>query len=258
MARRKILEEPKVQGAPEWIVTFTDMVSLLVTFFVLLMTFSSIEEFERLRVDGWLTGTRGNLKQIGGHIARETLDHDIVASTDIRRGANLPHTRPFEHLEENLEEMGQTKAEDELEYDFKAIGDGLQIAFDPECGFAPGSTEVNDALRASLEQLSDVLQYYPHLVVVEGFTDGGFKPTPEHPSAESLSLARALAAIDVMTGSSDLLPELLQAAGLGSTRPRGDDETLEGRLRNRRVEVRVIALSGARVQTLEAEDREVR
>ena len=40
-----IEEDPGVEGAPEWITTFVDMISLLVTFFILLYTFSSIEEF---------------------------------------------------------------------------------------------------------------------------------------------------------------------------------------------------------------------
>ena len=67
--KKKRPEDPGPKGAPEWVVTFTDMISLLVTFFVLLMTFSSIEDYDRLRVDGFLTGTRGNIKQIGGQKA---------------------------------------------------------------------------------------------------------------------------------------------------------------------------------------------
>ena len=44
---------------PEWIVTFSDMISLLVTFFVLLMTFSSLEEDDVIKVKGAMTGTPG-------------------------------------------------------------------------------------------------------------------------------------------------------------------------------------------------------
>ncbi len=254
--KKKKVEASGPPGAPQWVVTFTDMISLLVTFFVLLMTFSSVEEFDRLQVDGWLTGTRGNIKQIGGHIARETLDDDIVSATDIRRGANHPHSRPFQHLEENLEEMGQKKAEEDVELDFNELQDGVQIVFGEECGFAPGSAEVNAELEKSLAQLADVMQYYPHLVLVEGFTDGAFKPTPEHPTAESLSMARALAAIEVMMESGAVNPALMQAAGLANTRTLGDDATLEGRTLNRRVEVRVISLSKVRANALEADHRE--
>jgi len=240
-------------GAPEWIVTFTDMISLLVTFFVLLMTFSSIEDFDRLKVDGWLGSTRGVLRNVGGHLAREAALDDIVAATDILRGADVPHTRPPEALQENIEEMGQRETEDHLPYDFNDIADGLQIRFGDDCAFAPGSTEVNEELRRSLGELARILQHYPHLVVVEGYTDAAFRPTPRWPTAEALSVGRARAAVRTMLAESELSPRLLQLAGRGTESPRADDATPEGRRSNRRVEVRVISLSRARVDFIEAE-----
>ncbi len=257
MPRKKLVhEEAGPKGAPDWIVTFTDMISLLVTFFVLLMTFSSMEDYDRLRVDGWLRGGFSPIDQIGGDLAYESPEDDIVSATDARRGANRPHSRPFQHLEQNLAEMGQTQRADELEVDFSALGDGLQIVFGPACSFEPGSARVGVELEKRLSELADVLRYYPHLVVVEGFTDGAFKPTELHPDAHSLGMARALAAVDVMLASGELTSELLQAATLGSTRPRADDRTPEGRRENRRVEIRVISLSKGRADHLESERRE--
>ena len=253
--KKKQAEEAGPPGAPEWVVTFTDMISLLVTFFVLLMTFSSIEKYNRLRVDGWLRGTKGVINDVGGDFAYQTLEEDLISATDIRRGAMRPHSRPFQHLQENLEEMGQKKTDEHLEYDFKDIQDGLQIVFDDAAAFAPGSAEPNEELKTSLGELARVMQFYPHLVVVEGFTDGAFRPTPDFASAEELSLARAAASVQVMLAESEISPELIQAAALGDTRPRAEDETPEGRRTNRRVEVRVIALSKARADYLEAERR---
>jgi hypothetical protein len=57
-----------------------------------------------------------------------------------------------------------------------------------------------------------------------------------------------------MIEESDLTPSLLQVAGLGAIRPRADNETLEGRLANRRVEVRVVALSKSRLDRFESRD----
>jgi chemotaxis protein MotB len=259
VAREKKKKRPEPSGppgAPEWVVTFTDMISLLVTFFVLLMTFSSIEDYEKLRVDGFLTKTRGNIKQIGGQKAYETVDEDIVAGTDIRRGADRPHSRPAKSLAENLEKMGQKKSDEEIETDFTDVGDGLQIVFGPECSFEPGSTKINAALRRRLDELGRVLEHYPHLVVVQGYTDSEFVPDDDFPDAETLSLERALAAAEILLAGSNMTPKLLEVAGLGGLDPRGDNKLLEGRLANRRVEIRVIALSKTRADHLTAVRRE--
>ena len=250
--KKKKQESSGPKGAPDWVVTFTDMISLLVTFFVLLLTFSSSEDFDRLRVDGFMTGTRGALKSVGGHVAHETLDEDLVSATDIRRGSDQSHSRPAKELEENLEEMGQARSEDHQEFDFSGMKDGLRIVFGPESSFSPGSAEPNDALKKSLGELGRVMEHYPHLVVVEGFTDDNFKPTDEYPTAEALSISRALSAVEVILEASNLTPNLVQVAGLGAARPRVSNQNSEGRKENRRVEVRILALSKSRSDHYEA------
>ncbi len=256
--KKKKVESSGPKGAPDWVVTFTDMISLLVTFFVLLLTFSSTEDFDRLQVRGFITGTRGALKSVGGHVARETLDDDLVSATDIRRGGDQSHSRPAKELGENLEEMGQSKTDDHKEYDFSGMKDGLQIVFGPDCSFEPGSAEPNAALEKSLGELGRIMEHYPHLVLVEGFTDNNFRATTEYPDAETLALSRSLAASEVLLGTSNLNPNLLQVAGLGVLRPRASNESADGRKENRRVEVRVLALSKSRSDHYDAASAEER
>jgi flagellar motor protein MotB len=100
-----------------------------------------------------------------------------------------------------------------------------------------------------------VLENYDYRIVVEGFTDGAFKPSPSFPTAEALSLARAGAAADVLTGSSSLSPMLVQVAGLGARRPRSGNATAAERTANRRVEIRIQSLSRQRKAALEVEAR---
>jgi len=254
-------EEEGPKGAPEWIVTFTDLTSLLVTFFVLLMTFSSFEPTERevMVIKGiQMMGKEGVVPHKQGPTAVRPPERDRLHAVDPRRGAERLHHRPQQHLLENMEDMGQKKQPGDLELNLNVKRDGLHLQFGPEAGFAPGSAEVNPHLAESLIDLARVSQYYPNLLVIEGHTDDAFQPTLEFPTAEDLALARAAAAAELMLVNSDLPPHMLQIAGIGASAPLESNETLHGRAANRRVEVRIVALSKSRAQKLELAEMEGR
>lgn len=239
-------EEPAVEGAPEWITTFVDMISLLVTFFILLFTFSSIEEFDVFKIPKNLLGSRGIHDPRGGDTAADPPEYDIMSAMDVARGARIPHVRPPDTLAENLEEMGQKLTAEHIEFDPSRVLDGIVIRFGPTASFRPGSTEVNPTLRKSLVELGRTMENYPNRIVVEGFTDSEFKATTRYPTAEALSCARAMAAAKIMLEGSDLPPALVQIAGLGMTEPLNDGRTPGARTANRRVEIRILSLEKRR------------
>ncbi len=258
MGKKKKREDPPgPQGAPEWVVTFTDMISLLVTFFVLLMTFSSMDAYDALKVDSFLDGAKGVHKSRGFDAVRPP-EADVLAASSLQRGAKQPHSRPADKLPESLEEMGKEQTDRHKAIDLNDVSDGLVIEFGVEESFAPGSTELSTQLQSSLIEIAKVLENYPHLVVVEGFTDGAFKPTPEYRNERTLSLARARNAAATMLANSDMTPELLQVAGLGNTTPRADNVSPGGRQLNRRVRLRVLSLSKVRATALAARQQEAR
>ncbi len=233
-------------GAPDWIVTFTDLVSLLVAFFVLLMTFSSLDAEDAFVVQGDLLGTRGSIQDPGGASATDPPDLDIMQAMDSERGAAVPHSRPTEKLSENLDEMGMKKSDDHLEIDLKGVKDGVVLHFGEKACFSPGSAVVNADLRKSLGELARVLENYSHMVTVEGFTDNAFQPTPEFATSEELSFARAAAAADIMLKESKLSPKLVQLSGMGAAKALNKNDTPIKRRENRRIELRILSMSEAR------------
>ena len=243
--------EDGIEGAPPWITTFVDMVSLLVTFFILLFTFSAIQDFEVFTLPQQLVGTPGLSKKSGDTI--DAPEVDVMQAMDNARGARNPHSRPKDQLSENLEEMGQKMTEEHLELDASNVADGLRITFDERGAFAPGSAVVNPVLAKSLREFGGVMEHYRHMVVVEGFTDSQFKPTSRYPSAESLSLARAAAAAKVILESSNTSAHLLQVSGMGASGGEPSETSLDRR-RKRRVEVRILSLSKARAAAIAAEE----
>ena len=250
-SRTAYIEDPGPR-TPDWIVTFSDMISLLVTFFILLMTFASVDTYDAFNTQGKLSGMSGQVHNEKGESAPDPLQHDFLAAMNVSRGGTVPHSRPPEELPENLDAMGAALTEDHIEVDFVGTPDGLVIHFGKRCAFKPGSAEVPAELVRCLTSMGAVLQHYQNLIVVEGFTDDGFLPTPEFQTSDALAHARAFAAAEVLLGASALSPALVQTSGIGSRRFTEANDTALDRRRNRRVEVRVLSLSRARRQAVEA------
>lgn len=242
-----------LNGAPLWITTFVDMISLLVTFFILLLTFSSMRDDDEFGYPRNLIGTAGVLEGQGKSDMVAPND-DIMQAYDLLKGGRQSHARSAADLPESIEDMGQNLTDEHLEIDLRQASSGLRIVFPERAGFAPGSAWINAPLRKALGEMGRTLEYYPHTVLIEGFTDGAFQSSADYPTAFDLSLARAAAAAKVMSEESGLPPALVQVAGLGSERPRssGEDSALERRI-DRRVEVIVVAMERGRAQLYEAE-----
>ncbi|MGD2018906.1 MAG: OmpA family protein [Planctomycetota bacterium] len=235
--------EDGLDGAPMWITTFVDMVSLLVTFFILLYTFSSIRAYDAFTYPKNILATSGLFKGAATDTIIAPAD-DLMLAMDIHRGSRIRHTRPVEHLRENLEEMGQALSDDDIEVDLRDADDGLRVRFSRSCSFLPGSAKVSRSLARALRELAETAQFYPVTVVIEGHTDDRFVPTPTHPMAADLSLARAASAAEVMIEDGGYARDLIAVEAYGTDVPRLEGAaTASERTINRRVEVRLVTIS---------------
>ncbi len=242
MARKgkKRSEESAPAGAPEWITTFVDMISLLVTFFILLLTFSSLDKKHVLRLPSLFMEDDGALQSLQGDSFVEAPDADWMTSSHPLEGSRTRHSRPPEELVGTLEEMGQKESEDHVAIDLNSIADGLLVAFDDLASFRPGSATPSDGLRTCLAELADTLQHYPYRLVVTGHTDD--RVGVPWPSAEALGLARAKTAAELIARAG-VSAEQIQIATRGADAPRATNDDPLGRQRNRRVDVRIVSLS---------------
>lgn len=250
MGRKKAPEE-EAAGAPEWVVTFTDMISLLVTFFVLLMTFSSMEEYDVLRVKGIMLGSTGVLEDVAGDRPVPPPENDLLHATDPLHGADEPPDRPPDDLDEPST-VGAKRDPAATRVPMDRVTDGLRMRFGPEASFAPGSDVLSSELIERLDEMAAVMRNYPHRLVVVGHTDNQFKPTARHPDAESLAMARAERAAQHLVNEGGIEALRIQIMSRGDLEPLVQADSPEGRRTNRRVEVRIVALDPARAQELDA------
>ena len=226
------------EGAPAWMVTYGDMVTLLLTFFVMLLTTATIDGFQLRLILAAFPGL-GNLE--GGNTLEAgrlaELGNTIESLPSMERGRALDQARreAVSIFSPEIQSQQVRVQEDER---------GLVISLASDAFFAPASADVQ------IEQTRDVLQRLAQLLGspdlddrtfrIEGHTDNlPTDPNGPFPSNWDLSAARSLSVLRYLTefGVAD---EQFQVMGLGRTRPLRDNGTPEGRAYNRRVDVIIL------------------
>jgi len=240
MPRKKSPDGPP--GAPEWMVTFSDIMSLLVTFFVMLMTFSS---FDRHRYDpmaGAMAGAFGVIRKPreDDNTSIVALERIVLVRRTYQSGSETqPDAEPLyevnRKLIEHLELLDLLKFVDLIQMDRRLV-----IRVQDGVLFEPGSARLTTTSRMVLGAVKRALRFIGNHVVVEGHADDGFKRTKAHVNAREMSLARAVVVADELLGGKGLAPYRIGTAGAGLDKPVLPNTTAEGRAANRRVEITIL------------------
>ena len=183
--------EIKEVGAPAWVVTFTDLTSLLTTFFVLLLTFSTMEPVRVRKITSYLRGSIGVF-------GKTKLSRPALVSRELHNANRAPHGRetPPDPTAEVTDEpprlpQGLVVTEGELDK-------GMRIRFKTLYAFPAGEARPSGALRRALEVVGAGLRGRGLSVVVEGYPDRVFHETLAFATPLELSLERALQAARIL------------------------------------------------------------
>jgi len=217
------LPEEEEPTAPFWMATYGDMVTLLLTFFVMLVAMSEVEVEKFEEAMSYFTGQRGVMSAEG--IMPGIMG--VVGSEE-----TVQQSERFESLERFVQEEGLEGA-----VDVALTAEGIRVTFVDSIAFASGSADLDGPARAVLARVAEAASAGAG-VEVEGHTDDRPIATPAYPSNWELSAARAAAVVRFLLAQPGALaPEHYLAAGYGEYRPRASNETAAGRARNRRIEV---------------------
>jgi chemotaxis protein MotB len=241
-----------------WMVTFGDLVTLLMTFFVLLLSMKAMD-----------TKTLQSMFSIfeGGVGVMEFSDLAGVKPVDqtesvvgLEQGALSVLQALSSRLDRlfALNQKNDVESSGELEEMLGLGGDGddtaglgaLQSVVDVsedergvvivlEAGvlFAPGKAEIRQDMYPVLDMVAKVLEVVKNEILVMGHTDDKPLRIGRFRSNWELSLHRALNVHRYFIQEKNLSPERCFAGGYGDLRPRNSNETVEGREKNRRVEI---------------------
>lgn len=212
--------------APFWMATFSDMVTLLLAFFVMLVAMSEVEVKKFEEALSYFKGHTGMLKHemalIGGPSTPATLQNEAIQQAE-----------RHEELLRRLEAAGLL---DLVEVDM--TDEGLLVTMLDSVMFRSGTATLLPPAERVLDTLAGVLQSDVRTVGVEGHTDSIPIATAAFPSNWELSTARAAAVVRHFLARDDALPpDRYQASGYAEYRPRATNDTPAGRAQNRRVDI---------------------
>jgi len=274
MAKRK--EDAPPAGSPAWMATFSDLMNLLLCFFVLLFSMSTIEEEKWNELvaslnssfsifDGGATSIGEGILISNGVSQLNELDQYInstgKAADSSTDGQSLEPNENFsdaqstmqelqeqldqktleknEEISELMEEaLRESKLSDQIEVSFTA--QYIQLSMKGALLFESGSAELKEDCKGVLDKAAVILERYADgIIEIEGHTDNEPMYSEKYADNEELSSARALSVFYYLVNNSYLEPAQLRHAGMGERDPIADNSTEEGRSKNRRVEIKI-------------------
>jgi chemotaxis protein MotB len=228
------VEEEDGPRIPPWVMTFADLVTLLMVFFVLLFAMGSIED-EKWRL----------IKES----LREALGTDVIPQAGTRQGVDV--IRPVirdaidevgamvsKEIEEISSEVEEFVYRNKLDGQVDVTSDerGAIITISDTILFSSGTSRMNYKGTKTVKQIFELLNQFNYDVTIEGHTDDSPMRSDKFPSNWELSAARAadVARILVRQGFD---PDRLSIQGFAEFRPKVTNDRPENRAVNRRIEI---------------------
>ncbi|MDQ6964496.1 MAG: flagellar motor protein MotB [Mariprofundales bacterium] len=229
MAKRKKPQEPEVLPDPEaWMTTFADLVSLMLTFFILLLSMSSLDE----------TG----LKDISSFFQNAVSIMNPGAGTeiDIKPPLDLSKKMPPKEMVLAMRQNSHAiLANSVLEQKVKGIiiKNKLYLRINDAVLFDAGSAKLKPKTEEALKRLAKMLVSSPGKITINGHANrNSAESSTLYPDPWSLTLARAAAVLHLFE-QEGVNPARMSIAGYGPSKPISVDSTPFGRNLNRRVEI---------------------
>ncbi len=264
MAKRK--EETPPPGSPAWMATFSDLMNLLLCFFVLLFSMSTVNEEKLKEVAAsmnqtfsiWSAGATAigdgilisngvsQLNELDEYInstgkpADSSVDSEKMNEYEYMQAVvEQEQLGEMEELAEKVQEaIDESNMEDEIQVNFTS--QYVQLTLSGAILFDSGDVKLKDEAIPILNRVGIILERYATSVIeIEGHTDTVPQNGKKYENNDELSAGRALSVFNFFVENTTLEPAKIKHSGRGEYVPVADNSTPEGRAKNRRVEIRI-------------------
>jgi len=226
LKKKKEPEGPR--GVPSYMLTYGDMMTLLLCFFVLLISMSTMEVEKLKQAAASLKGA-----------------FSALPFQDRLRPAPIVPIRPPRGIEKRgkraraIAELKRVIKEHKLEevIQVRENTQGIHITIGDPALFDTGRAEIKPTFLPVLNQIVEVVHTGEEYIRVEGHTDNVPIHNLQYEDNWELSIARALSVIRHIRNQQEIDPKRLRPVGCGEFHPIATNDTENGRALNRRVEI---------------------
>jgi len=253
--KMRFSQDEEERSGASWLTTFNDMMTLLMVFFVLIFSMSTLD---LNRTEGLIENLQSALgvMMAGRRVSIAVTDTPADGQAaqpagdtgDKQSGSN-------EDLQNALRQVqaaaGRTKSPElaklmqELEADpdiqARYSKEGVNLSLENSILFQAGKARINPRGYAVLDKIAAKLKTLPNRIRIEGHTDDVPIATELYPSNWELSVARAVNVLKYLVNAGPILPVRMSAVGYGDSKPVYSNATSRGRAGNRRVEIILVS-----------------
>lgn len=249
------------RGSPAWIVTFADLATLLLTFFILLLSFAEMDvEKYRAMANSMTVALGGTPVLSDPSVARplSVVPAETALPPQGEPAPSDPAPSPVpELIDERAESDGPVKISPGIidltsalirELEAEVASGDLSVNYDQEqvvirfaedAAFRSGEAQIKPEMIPILERVVEVLSFCTGDVLVAGYTDDRPISSGRYRSNWDLSAARAVSVVHELVLNRNVPAERVVAAGRAETNPLVPNDSPENRARNRRVEIAI-------------------
>ncbi|AEJ40565.1 OmpA/MotB domain-containing protein [Sulfobacillus acidophilus TPY] len=237
------MEEDEAQhnengGMMRWLITYADLITLLLAFFIVLYAMNRTEQIK--------------FTLVAQALAQQFNSNSIVGQSpgpSIITGMSGTYALSAKQQQQELETLSQLESRLQSAINQAGLANqvavtsnprGVEVSLSASYLFAPGSATLSPAAVGLIQRLGGVLKSVPNDIEVAGYTDSTPIRTAEFPSNWQLSAMRAANVVYVLSRVPGIQPARLSLAGFGRYHPVATNATPAGRAQNRRVNIVVL------------------
>ena len=255
-------QKEEQRGVPAWVMTFADLMTLLMCFFVLLLAFSEMDVAKFKQLSGSMKEAFGVQSEIDVRtipkgtsvVAQEfspgrpeptALNEVRQFTIDSNRNTLDALARELKEIEETREHARRLRMALKEEIDKGAVSiqtEGMKVIVHimENASFDSGFADVRPEFMPVLDKISQLIDNNSGEVTISGHTDNVPIANARFRSNWELSTARAVSVAHEILRAADIDPERVIVTGHADTRPRAENDTADNRAKNRRVDVSIV------------------
>ncbi len=219
----------EAESSDRYIITYADLITLLLGLFILLYAFSNIDLQKYRRV-----------VQVAGQVFGNYDSSKVATRMSSAAGTSvIPKSDPFNKLRDQVR---QALDENNMSSAVKLVQNerGITIRIQDDILFISGRAELTEYSKLILQKLAPALRALPNDIRIEGHTDTIPVAGNQFPSNWHLSVARATNAGYFLMNQQGLQPGRVSVVGYAEYRPISTNQSPEGRSNNRRVDIVIL------------------